>query len=240
MFGSAKRKIQSEFEREAMPHLDALYGTALRLTRNPKDAEDLTQETLLKAYRFFHRFERGTNCKAWLFKILHNTFCNRYRKGQRDRALNEEVSHDEGLDVLVSAEAQSASRDPEGVLVARLLSDEVQRALDSVPETFREAVILSDLQEFSYKEIADIMECPVGTVMSRLFRGRRLLQKALHDYAVEHGIGREHAEVVGAELAARATARLAAGEVAASAEAPLDLDAYRRQRNGNGAAGKKS
>jgi RNA polymerase sigma-70 factor (ECF subfamily) len=216
MFGTAKRKVQAEFEREALPHFDALYGTALRLTRNPKDAEDLTQEALLKAYRFFHRFEHGTNCKAWLFKILHNTFCNRYRKSQRDRQVTDEASYEQGLDVLVSAEAQSASRDPEGALVSRLLSDEVQRALDSVPETFREAVILSDLQEFSYKEIADIMDCPVGTVMSRLFRGRRLLQKALHDYAVEHGI-------------------IASSPAEAVAPAPLetlDLDAFRRKRAG--------
>ena len=213
MFGAAT-KVQAEFEREALPHFDALYGTALRLTRNPKDAEDLVQEALLKAYRFFHRFEHGTNCKAWLFKILHNTFCNRYRKSQRDRQVTDEASYEQGLDVLVSAEAQSASRDPEGALVSRLLSDEVQRALDSVPETFREAVILSDLQEFSYKEIADIMECPVGTVMSRLFRGRRLLQKALHDYAVEHGI-----------IAAAHSPETGAAET-------LDLEAFRRKRAG--------
>jgi len=233
MFGSSRRKVHGEFERVALPQLDALYGTALRLTRNPKDAEDLTQETLLRAFRFFHRFETGTNFKAWLFKILHNTFYNRYRKEQRDREVTDEAS-EEGLDTLVSAEARGASRDPEGVLVSRLLSDEVQRALDSVPALFREAVILSDLQEFSYKEVADIMDCPVGTVMSRLFRGRRLLQKALYDYAIEHGIitARSSDAGSGARPAA-AAAEAAAGAVADTGDGEsdvLDLDAYRRKK----------
>jgi RNA polymerase sigma-70 factor (ECF subfamily) len=188
MFGKA-RKLRSEFEREALPHLDALFGTAMRLTRNPRDAEDLVQDALLRAYRFWGQFEPGTNCKAWLLKILTNTFINRYHKVRRDQELAREVAADDDVaESIVSHEAQAASRDPEGALASRVLSDDVIRALESLPTDFRLAVILCDLEELSYKEIADVMDCPVGTVMSRLFRGRRLLQKALHEYAVEQGI----------------------------------------------------
>ncbi len=188
MFGKA-REVRSEFEREALPHLDALFGTAVRLTRNEKDAEDLVQDTVLRAYRFWGKFEKGTNCKAWLFKILTNTFINRYHKGKREQELALAAAAEESVtqDIL-AYEAHSATRDPEGALASRMLSDDVQRALDSIPTEFRLAVLLCDLEELSYKEIADIMECPVGTVMSRLYRGRRLLQRALHDYAVEQGI----------------------------------------------------
>jgi RNA polymerase sigma-70 factor (ECF subfamily) len=192
MFGQARR-LRREFEDEALPHLDGLYGVALRLTRNPGDAEDLVQDTLLRAYRYWNKFERGTNCKAWLFKILTNTFINRYHRAKRDRehlaAVAAVVGDDEAAtqDIL-SHEVAEASRDPEGALASRLLSDDVVRALEMLPAEFRLAVLLCDVEEFSYKEIAEIMDCPVGTVMSRLFRGRRLLQRALHDYAVEQGI----------------------------------------------------
>jgi RNA polymerase sigma-70 factor (ECF subfamily) len=192
MFGQARR-LRREFEDEALPHLDGLYGVALRLTRNPRDAEDLVQDTLLRAYRYWNKFERGTNCKAWLFKILTNTFINRYHRAKRDRehlaAVAAVVGDDEAAtqDIL-SHEVAEASRDPEGALASRLLSDDVVRALEMLPAEFRLAVLLCDVEEFSYKEIAEIMDCPVGTVMSRLFRGRRLLQRALHDYAVEQGI----------------------------------------------------
>jgi RNA polymerase sigma-70 factor, ECF subfamily len=188
MLGKARR-LRRDFEAEALPHVDALYGTALRMTRNPRDAEDLIQDTLLRAYRFFHKFEQGTNCKAWLFKILTNTFINRYNAGKRDRELLENVKLDEeATQDIVAAEVSHHSRDPEGALASRLLSDDVIRALEALPAEFRLAVLLCDVEEFSYKEIAEIMECPVGTVMSRLFRGRKLLQKALHEYAVEQGI----------------------------------------------------
>jgi RNA polymerase sigma-70 factor (ECF subfamily) len=169
--GPERRVGRDSFESQAMPFIDSLYATGLRMTRDPRDAEDLVQDTMLTAYRFFHRFEPGTNCKAWLFKILTNTFINKYRKKVRERE-----------DVAV------ASRDPEGALVGSLLSDDVKRALEGVPHDYRMAVVLCDLEEFSYKEIADIMDCPVGTVMSRLHRGRRLLQKTLRDYAVREGI----------------------------------------------------
>ena len=188
MLGKARR-LRREFEEVALPHVDALYGTALRMTRNDRDAEDLVQDTLLRAYRFFHKFEQGTNCKAWLFKILTNTFINRYNAGKRDRELVETMKLDEeAMQDIVAAEVSVQARDPEGALASRLLSDDVIRALEALPADFRLAVLLCDVEEFSYKEIADIMECPVGTVMSRLFRGRKLLQKALHDYAVDQGI----------------------------------------------------
>ena len=180
---------RTEFEREALPHLDALFGTAVRLTRNEKDAEDLVQDALLRAYRFWHHFEPGTNCKAWLFRILTNTFINRYHKGRRDQELAREVADDATLtEELHSHDAQVRARDPEGALLGAALSEDVQRALDALPVHFRLPVILCDVEELSYKEIAEALECPVGTVMSRLHRGRRLLAKELYGYAVEQGI----------------------------------------------------
>src|SRR5262245_53576887 len=181
-----KRQERREFEELALPHLDSLYGTALRLTHNEKDAEDLVQDTLLRAFRFFHRFERGTNARAWLFKILSNTFANRYRKRQRERSVLDEARADGAP--LYSDDQQNASRDPETARVGRLFSDKVKEALDALREDFRMAVILADLEDFSYRESADIMEGPVGTVMSRIYRGRRMLQDRLRDYAREQGI----------------------------------------------------
>ena len=178
---------RDSFEQQAMGHLDSLYATGLRMTRDPRDAEDLVQDTMLTAYRFFHRFEPGTNCKAWLFKILTSTFLNKYRKKVREREARDVIDQEE-TPSLMSEDVAVASKDPEGQLVGNLLSDDVKRALEAVPYDYRMAVVLCDLQDFSYKEIADIMDCPVGTVMSRLHRGRRLLQKALRDYAVRQGI----------------------------------------------------
>jgi RNA polymerase sigma-70 factor (ECF subfamily) len=187
MLGRARR-LRREFEREALPHLAALHGTALRLTRNERDAEDLVQDTVLRAYRYWPKYEAGTNCKAWLFKILSNTFINRYHARKRDLELALAVAEERETRDILTREAHHSARDPEGALASRLLSDDVVRALESLPAEFRLAVLLSDVEEFSYKEIAEIMECPVGTVMSRLYRGRRLLQRALHDYAVDQGI----------------------------------------------------
>jgi RNA polymerase sigma-70 factor, ECF subfamily len=186
MLGSA-RSLRQEFEREALPHLRALYGTALRLTHDPREAEDLVQDATLRAFRFFHRFERGTNAKAWLFKILHNTFNNRYRRRLREQRVLAEIDRDDHYH-LVAGDPAPAGGDPERALGFHLFEGDVQRALAEVPPDFRMAVILADLEEFSYKEIADIMECPVGTVMSRLYRGRRILQRLLHDHAVAAGI----------------------------------------------------
>jgi RNA polymerase sigma-70 factor (ECF subfamily) len=190
MLGRTQTVTRESFEQVALCHLDSLYATGLRMTRDPRDAEDLVQDTMLAAYRFFNKFEPGTNCKAWLFKILTNTFINKYRKRIREREVREVIDHDE-TPSLMSEDVAEASRDPEGLLVGNLLSDDVKQALGAIPYDYRMAVVLCDLEEFSYKEIADIMDCPVGTVMSRLHRGRRLLQKALRDYAVREGIVKE-------------------------------------------------
>ncbi|HTP49837.1 MAG TPA: sigma-70 family RNA polymerase sigma factor [Anaeromyxobacteraceae bacterium] len=183
----ASQRARREFEELALPHLDGLYAAALRLTKNPRDAEDLVQDAVLRAYRFFDKFERGTNIKAWLYKILTNTFINRYRRVTKERTIVED-ERDSVQDRLVSRDAAYQAEDPERAYFDRLLSDDVLRAVDSIPIDFRMAVILADLQDFSYKEIAEILEVPVGTVMSRLFRGRRLLQKQLQEYAAASGV----------------------------------------------------
>jgi RNA polymerase sigma-70 factor (ECF subfamily) len=194
MLGRSSIQRRKEFEGLALSHLDSLYATGLRMTRDSRDAEDLVQDTMLQAYRFFHRFEPGTNCKAWLYKILTNTFINKYRKRVREREVRDLIV-DEETPSLMSQDVAAAARDPEAALTRGLLSDDVRRALEAVPYEYRMAVVLSDLEEFSYKEIADIMDCPVGTVMSRLHRGRRLLQRALREYAVKEGIVKS-AEVI--------------------------------------------
>ena len=184
--------LQARFSHEALGHLDSLYGAALRYTRDARDAEDLVQDTVLTAYRFFDRFEAGSNCKAWLFKILTNTFINKYRRRVREREVRDQLVEDEAPS-LISEQNREASKNPERFLPSNLMSEDVRRALDAVPSDYRMAVVLCDLEDFSYKEIAEIMDCPVGTVMSRLHRGRRLLQRALHDYAVEQGVLKEDA-----------------------------------------------
>jgi len=211
------RPSRTDFEREAMPHMPALYAAALRMTRNERDAEDMVQDAMLRAYRFFDTFEAGTNCKAWLFRILTNVFCNRYREREREHEiLNEAESCDANVEQFISG-AGSGGRDTENALLGRMVSADVERALAAVPQDFRMAVILADLEDFSYKEIAEIMDCPAGTVMSRLYRGRKILQGLLHGYAVEQGIISED--------------RSAAGDTAGDrAQAPLDMAAYRRKR----------
>lgn len=189
MFDSrATSRTRKEFEELALRHLDGLYAAALRLTRNAGDAEDLVQDAILRAWRFFDKFERGTNIKAWLFKILTNTFINRYRRVTKEKSIVEGEDRDSVQQRVSSREAAEQSADPERYLLDRVLSDDVLEAIDSIPVDFRLAVILADLQDFSYKEIADILDVPVGTVMSRLFRGRRLLQKQLAEYAAASGV----------------------------------------------------
>ncbi len=182
-------EIREAFAREAVPHVDALYATAIRLTRNEGDAEDLIQETMLKAYRYFDKYEQGTNCKAWLFKIMTNTFINKYRKAQKRK---EFLIDDDSRPL--AERAVMPERNPlhqhfgdQDTMFFRLFGDEVKAALEEIPVDFRVVVLLADLQDFAYKDIADIMECPIGTVMSRLYRGRRMLQQKLHDYAVANG-----------------------------------------------------
>ncbi len=174
---------KAEFEALAMPCLDGLYASALRLTHSDRDAEDLVQDAFMRAYRFFDKFERGTNFRAWLFKILTNTFINKYRRTVKERTFSEGSERESVTAQLYSADSTERAANPEDHLVERLMSEDILGAIDVLPIDFRMVVILADLQEFSYREIAEILDVPVGTVMSRLFRGRKLLQKQLSAYA---------------------------------------------------------
>jgi RNA polymerase sigma-70 factor (ECF subfamily) len=191
-FSKTRSAGPDPFESEVLTHLDALYGVACRLTKAPLDAEDLVQDTLVKAVRARGQYQPGTNLKAWLFKILTNTFINKHRRGGIERVVLDGPDADPLADGWVSAASMRALRDPETQALRPIVEEEVRRALDELPEEFRLAVVLSDVEELSYKEIADVMNCPVGTVMSRLHRGRRLLQKRLYDHAVLLGIAPAH------------------------------------------------
>ena len=160
------------FEKEAIQYLDNLYANALRLTHNPADAEDLVQETFLKAYRFRARFEQGSNLRAWLFRIQYNAFVNRYRRRTKRREIYDELSAGPVSELSVSSEAVSALSDPDSNALRPLLAAELEVALDTLPEDQRSVVLLADVEEFSYREIAEIVGCPIGTVMSRLHRAR--------------------------------------------------------------------
>lgn len=176
------------FEVELLGHLDALYAVSCRMTRSTTEAEDLVQDTVVKAMRARDQFEPGTNLKAWLLRILTNTFINRYRRGGMERDLLDSADAESLTDAWIGATTMRAMRDPEMAALTPLVEAEVQRALDELPSEFRAAVVLSDIEELSYKEIADAMGTPIGTVMSRLHRGRKLLQKTLRDHAVAMGI----------------------------------------------------
>jgi len=183
---------RERFEADVLPHLDRLYSAAMRYTRDPNDAEDLVQEAVTKAYRAFHQYRPGTNLKAWLYRILHTTYISMYRKAQRrpQESLQEEIEDFSFYDEVARSSGTSAERE----VLEALTSDEVKQALAELPEPFRVAVYLADVEGFAYKEIAEIMGTPVGTVMSRLHRGRKALQKALSDHVRARGLIRDDPE----------------------------------------------
>ncbi|MBA2370406.1 MAG: sigma-70 family RNA polymerase sigma factor [Chloroflexi bacterium] len=177
------------FERDALSYLDALYRTALRMTRSEEEAEDLVQETYIRAFRFQEQFEAGTNLKAWLFRILTNTFINQFRRRKSRPQTTELDDVDESALYrhMTGASAASTAAEPEAVVLDRVVDSEVTKALEELPEKFR-TVVLLDVEGFSYKEMAEMLHVPIGTVMSRLHRGRKFLQKRLYDLARDRGI----------------------------------------------------
>jgi RNA polymerase sigma-70 factor (ECF subfamily) len=182
--GTDRRK---RFEDEALPHLDALYTMAIRLARNPDDANDLLQETVLRAYRFFHQFETGTNCRAWMLTILFNNFRNGYRKYSREQP----ASSAEEFDRKVEAESlrtDPAGSNPEALVSGHGMEGEVEAALGGLPAEFREAILLVDVEELSYQEVSGVLDIPIGTVKSRVSRGRAILRDVLTNFAKERGI----------------------------------------------------
>ena len=181
---------REQFDETAVALIDQVYSTALYLARNREEAEDLVQETYLRAYRFWDGFTLGTNCKAWLLTILHNVFRNRYRDRQREQRT---IEYDDNLidDRHAVDSGESPSDNPEELVLSRLLDSEIDEALKELPSDFLAAIVLVDLQELSYEEAADALDCPIGTVRSRLSRGRRLLSESLRGYARERGLLRE-------------------------------------------------
>jgi RNA polymerase sigma-70 factor (ECF subfamily) len=190
---SGEKNDRRRFEKEALIHMDALYRTALRMTRNEGDADDLVQDTYMKAYRFWDKFEEGSNCRAWLFKIMTNIFINNYRARTRTPQVVDMEDVDDDF-LFGQLSALGPSDNPEDHFFAKVFDDDVKSAVEDLPEDFRLVVVLSFLEGFSYQEIADITGLQIGTVKSRLHRGRKLLQKALWQYAVKNGFIKEAAQ----------------------------------------------
>jgi RNA polymerase sigma-70 factor, ECF subfamily len=201
--------LRDEFAKEAIQHLDTLYGAALRLTRSAADADDLVQDAFLKAYRFYDRFEPGTNLRAWLLRILTNTFINKYRRTHREKKVLDGDDAEPVGDGVMSRAAMRALQDPDGEAMRSLVTAEIQAALDELPDDYRLMIVLADVEELSYKEIADIVGCPIGTVMSRLHRARKQMQTKLVGTAIDMGIIQPETEAV---------------------SEPVSLEAYRRNR----------
>lgn len=218
----------AEFERESLSHLSALLAVATRLTRNPTEAEDLVQDTYVKAMRAQSQFEPGTNMRAWLLRILTNTFINRFRRGGLERSVLEGPDADPLADGWIGTATLQAMRDPESVALRPMLKAEILHALDELPDEFRVVVVLADVEELSYKEVADMVGCPIGTVMSRLHRGRRMLKSRLYDHARALGIiGPE--TMIGPGKQEPGTRR-EAPEAQEPEASPIDLETYRTRK----------
>ncbi|MCH8567770.1 MAG: sigma-70 family RNA polymerase sigma factor [Balneolales bacterium] len=186
---SADIQKQKDFNEEMIPHLDAIYNFALRLTTDPNDAEDLVQDTIVKAFRFFNSYEKGTNAKAWLFRILKNSYINNYRKKSKQP---HQVDYSEISQYYESIRSeQSETTDLEDLMFREMLDDDVTSALTELPEDFRTVVLLCDVEGFTYEEIANMLDVPIGTIRSRLHRGRNLLRARLLDYAEKKGFNRD-------------------------------------------------
>ncbi|MFQ5669298.1 MAG: sigma-70 family RNA polymerase sigma factor [Acidobacteriota bacterium] len=188
MFRRTPREKKAEFEHVAIPHADALYNFALKMARNQKDAEDLVQDTFLRAFRFFHHFEPGTNCRAWLFRILKNIYINNYRRGQRTPDQVEWSQVEEFYNSVASEDLVKRHKTPEQEYLDSTVDRHIEEAIAALPDEYRAVVVLNFAEELSYKEISQILEIPMGTVMSRLHRGRKILQRKLRDYAEATGL----------------------------------------------------
>jgi RNA polymerase sigma-70 factor (ECF subfamily) len=221
--GAPERAAREEFARLALAHLDALHATALRLTRSSADADDLVQDTFLKAHRFYDHYEAGTNLKAWLFKILTNTFINKYRRATLERDVLDGVDQTPVGEGVMSNAALRALCDPDGTMLTPLVSREIRAALDRLPDDYRTMILLADVEELSYKEIADIVGCPIGTVMSRLHRARKQLQAQLLAQAIELGI-------VVADAPGAVASGAGAADGCGSEGSAVSLDRYRARR----------
>jgi RNA polymerase sigma-70 factor, ECF subfamily len=183
-----KQALKQDFERVAIPHLSHIYSAALYLTNDEQEAQDLVQETYLRAYRFFQKFDPETNCRAWLLSIQRHLFINRYRQKKREPQLIDWQRIDEDYESMVLQDDRAERWNPETLFCSRAMGPEVENALKALPDEFRIAIILVDIEELSYEEAGKVMDCRVGTVRSRLSRGRRMLQVALRDYALEKGL----------------------------------------------------
>jgi RNA polymerase sigma-70 factor, ECF subfamily len=218
IFGASRTEAREKFEAESLQHIDALYRNALGLVKRPEDAEDLVQETYLKAIRFYKTFEAGTNLKAWLIRIMYNTFVNRYRRAGKERMALKALSDEPNGYGVISDQSAKSLTDAISTAMWPIVSEEIKTAINRLPDEYRLMVVLADVEEMTYREIAEVLGCPIGTVMSRLHRARRMLQEELM----------EHAKAAGIAGATESVDKPAAGNVSD----PVDLDLYRRQRSG--------